>query len=247
MIIKNHRNPAPPWNTTLWKYMSFEKFLDIILNNRLYFSNATRFSDKNEGTLSEKTKTILLNSFIKEGLSKNDASMQVTTAQLNIDYKKNHSFVSCWTMDHDESYALWKIYLGGSKSGIAIKTNLKKLVDSIKRESLSEDCYLEKVVYNDYINDPIDIIGALTTKGKSYKYESELRLILLWRLVHNEFSKSKMIRAGITISVEPAALIDQIYLSPFGGRAFNNIVKQTLEIIDPIYSQKIKLSEIDDE
>jgi hypothetical protein len=228
--------------------MTLEKFLDIVLNHRLFFTNATRFTDKNEGTLSELTQKSLHKKFMREGKNSNDASFEVMTRQMNIENQKQTSYLNCWTIDHDESYALWKIYLSGSKSGIAIKTNVKKLIDSFTNPTYTDDydIYLEKVVYEDFIGEPVDLLGALTTKRKCYKYETELRLILRKETTNDKLTGKTMTRLGITSHINPEILIDQIYLSPFAGKSFNKIIKQTLELINPVYVQKIMKSEIDD-
>lgn len=248
MIVKNKRLPCPSWNTTIWRYISFEKFLDIILNHRLFFTNAIRFSDKNEGGISELTQDRLHKKYILSGKSENDASFDVMALQMNIEYQKQSSYLSCWTMDPDESYALWKIYLGGSKSGIAIRTNVKKLIDSFKTstKNVGNDIYLEKVVYEDFINDPVDVLGALTTKRRCYKYENEIRLIRIDPSQDAKLTKKSMTRLGITREINPEVLIDQIYLSPFATKQLNKIIKQTLDLINPLYTQKIRYSEIDD-
>jgi hypothetical protein len=248
MIIKNSRSSTPAWNTTIWRYMSFEKFLDIILNNRLFFTNATRFTDKNEGTISELTQSKWQKKLIREGKNENDAASEVSALQMNIDIQRHSSYINCWTIDPDESFALWKIYLSGSKSGVAIRTNVKKLLDSINSpvQNTESELYLEKVTYDDFIKEPVDIIGALTTKGKCYKYESELRIIKVVRTKISRTIGKPMTRNGISIAVKPHVLIDQIYLSPFSGKLLNKILVQALEKIDPIYINRIKESEIDD-
>lgn len=47
---------TPSHTETLWRYMSIEKFMAMLYNQSLYFPNLSSFSDKKEGTLSEKSK-----------------------------------------------------------------------------------------------------------------------------------------------------------------------------------------------
>lgn len=47
---------TPSHTETLWRYMSIEKFMSMLYNQSLYFPNISSFSDKKEGTLSEKSK-----------------------------------------------------------------------------------------------------------------------------------------------------------------------------------------------
>lgn len=247
MIIKNKRSTAPQWNATIWRYMSLEKFLDMILNNHLFFVNASRLTDKNEGTFSELTISRLEKKFRESGMSINDAELEVLALQIKIDHEKSSSYLNCWTLDHDESYALWKIYLGGAKSGVAVKTNVKRLVESIKASSEENDIFLEKISYEDYIKEPVDILAALTTKRKCYKYENELRLITFRDTKVGKITGKPMTRNGIIIKIKPEILIHEIYLSPFAGHSYNKVFKQILERLAPQFMENLKESEIKDE
>lgn len=247
MIVKNKRSTAPQWNATIWRYMSLEKILDMFLNDHLFFVNASRLTDKNEGTFSDLTISRLEKKFIEEGMNSNDAGMEVTSLQLKIDHEKSFSYINCWAIDHDESYALWKIYLGGAKSGVAIKTNLKRLIESLKDSAIDNDIFIEKIEYEDYIKEPVDKLAALSTKRKCYKYENEVRLITFRDPTIGKIIGKPMTRNGIRIKIDPEKLIDEIYLSPFAGNSFNKIFKQTLERIAPKYLSKLKESEIHDE
>lgn len=53
---KSPQFDTPSNREKIWKYMSIEKFMAMLHNNSLYFSNISSFSDKKEGTLSEKSK-----------------------------------------------------------------------------------------------------------------------------------------------------------------------------------------------
>jgi hypothetical protein len=148
MITKDSRFETPSWNTIIWRYMSFEKFLDIILENRLFFTNTSKMTDKNECSIPKKNADLLWSQGHKIYVSKwNEVS----------DLKRS-SFLNCWIISRFESYALWKIYLSGSKTGIAIKTNTKKLMaafDECKSPS-KENIFFGKVNYSDFIKGEID-------------------------------------------------------------------------------------------
>jgi hypothetical protein len=247
MIIKNKRSSPPRWNATIWRYLSLEKFLDMILNDQLFFVNAGRLTDKNEGTFSDLTIERLMKKSQELGKSTDEAEQEVESLQMEIDLRKRYSYLNCWTIDHDESYALWKIYLGGSKSGVAIKTNVKRLVESLDDKTSQQDIFLEKIDYQEYIKGPVDLLAALTTKRKCYKYENELRLIIFRDPPSLSAGVKRLTRGGIRIKINPEKLIDEIYLSPFAGYSFTSVFKQTLERLAPNYLTKLKESEINDQ
>lgn len=47
---------TPSDHQTIWRYMSIEKFMSMLYTQSLYFPNISSFSDKKEGTLSDKSK-----------------------------------------------------------------------------------------------------------------------------------------------------------------------------------------------
>lgn len=227
--------------------MSLEKFLDMILNDHLFFVNASRLTDKHEGTFSDLTISKLVRKFIETGKSEEEAEQEALSLQMDIDLRKRYSYLNCWTIDPDESYALWKIYLGGAKSGVAIKTNIKRLVESLDEQTDQKNIFLERISYNEYINEPVDLLASLTTKRKCYKYENEVRLITFKDPPVASKNGKRLTRSGIRIKINTERLINEIYLSPFAGYSFYSVFKQTLQRLAPSYLKKLRESEIIDE
>ncbi len=215
MIVKDPRFETPVWNTIIWRYMSFEKFLDVILENRLFFTNTTKMTDKNECSIPRKNADLLWSQghriLVKKWKEVSDL--------------KRSSFLNCWIMSRFESYALWKIYLSGSKAGIAIKTNTKDLITAFNdcKNPSNERIYFGKVNYTDFIQGEIDISKLITTKKQFYEFENEVRLVILKDPQEIENSNDEVIKwdDGIHINVDPNVLIDEIYLSPFCGSYCN--------------------------
>lgn len=240
MIIKDSRFTTPVWNTVIWRYMTLEKFLDIILEDHLYFTNTSNMTDKNECEIPKGNK--------KQFFSKSDS--ESITQWIDIHDRKKSSFLNCWIINRFESYALWKIYLGGAKNGVAIKTNIKNLIASINeiQNPSPETIFAAKVIYSDFIKDDIDIAHLITTKNHFYSFESEFRLIILKEPEYetNLNEKKLKIKDGVLINVDPIILIDEIYTSPFGGSYFRKILESTIKAIKPNLTSRIKKSEIKD-
>lgn len=251
MIVRNKGLEIPHGNTVVWRYVALDKFLDLLISQELFFSNAAKMSDKYEGLIPKRNQDYILKSIKKDGLSREDAEAERQKRLRNIHSLKELTLLNCWTISQSESYALWKIYLGGSKSGVAIRTTVSKLIKAIENggDSYKEDIFISKVKYTDFIMEEAENrFNVITTKNKFYDYEKELRLFIL----HNPTSVDSEIppyniSVGRRLKVDLNELIDQIYLSPFVGRWFDQTLIEILNKINPGLTKRIKNSEILDE
>ena len=54
-------------NRKIWRYMNLNKFLDLIINKHLFFTNISNLTDQHEGLLPIKTIQSKRRSLVKEG------------------------------------------------------------------------------------------------------------------------------------------------------------------------------------
>lgn len=103
MVKKLNGIKRPKDADTLWRYMSFEKFTNIIATESLFFSRADKYDDKFEG-------------YIPESVMR-----YYESAGIRIDPdQRQHIMCNCWHHGEEESMAMWdKYHL--RNSGIAIK------------------------------------------------------------------------------------------------------------------------------
>lgn len=251
MIVKHKDLEIPHGNTVIWRYVGLDKFLDLLMTQELFFSNAAKMSDKYEGLIPKRNQDYLLKSIKNSGLSKEDAENEKQQILEQIQSLKELTLLNCWTISQSESYALWKIYLGGSRSGVAIRTTVSKLTKAIKNgnDPFKEDIYISKVKYTDFIKDePENRFNVITTKNKFYDYEKELRLFIFHYPESDGGSYPPYnLSIGRRLKVDLNELIDEIYLSPFVGKWFDKTFVDILNNVNPTLSQKIKNSEILDE
>ena len=110
-------------NTFLWRYMSLPKFLDLILNERLYFADLVTLAkeDPYEGTLPLYSDYPVYIKKIVDSIpniqNQNLEIQKILPDYENIenianDFKKakQSTFVNCWHINKDENFAMWKIY-----------------------------------------------------------------------------------------------------------------------------------------
>lgn len=160
------------------------------------------------------------------------------------------TLVNCWSINRTESYALWKIYLEGSKTGVAVKSTVSKLKKAIENEtnSFEETIYLGKVDYSDYLpENGLNRFKIVTTKKEFYEFENELRLFIL----HYPKSEGGVnppydLEIGRNVNIETNTLVDEIYLSPFAGSWFQETLKETVKKIKPNLTKRLVTSSIRD-
>ena len=127
MIVKDKRLNKPHGNTVIWRYLGLDKFLDLLASNELFFTNAKKMTDKHEGVIPKRNEKHILKQLKSEGFNDEEAKYESQKRLHQTNSLRALTLLNCWTINQHESYALWKIYLGGDKSGVAIKTTVSKL------------------------------------------------------------------------------------------------------------------------
>lgn len=201
----------PHFNSNVWRYMDNQKFEWLLRYNALYLANAHMLSDQYEVKPSYKDMEILIQKLVKkEKVSSDDASAFISSIMPN----KDTTYINCWSVDATESYALWKIYLGGEKNGVAIKSKAYKLNKIAKTSGL-------EIGLVDYRNIPeiknLSPFRIITTKKPFYKFENELRLFTL--------REKEERKDSISIPILLSDLISEIYVSPFSDEEYFNQVQ----------------------
>lgn len=193
---------------TIWRYTNFPKFVNMLETQSLYFTRADILArlDPWEGhfhklTFLESYKTP---DFISKDIEENA--------------RKEHPlylFINCWHLNDEESDAMWKIY--GKDNGIAIKTTVGKLKNSIK--DTNEKIKFNKIDYRKRTKYPevSDSFERFSVKGISFKHEDEFRLF--------HFDENGKNYEGKIIIVSISDLVDKILVSPLSPDWFLNIVK----------------------
>lgn len=217
-MIKEYRGYNQPKDddTTVWRYMDFTKYVDLLSKRSQFFVKSSEFEDPFEGIYPIK--------------------MTDKNSQLHMISKKIRDFcyVNCWHMNDFESAAMWNLYLK-SVEGIAIKTtsgNLKKAF-----EECEEPILMSEVKYWDYESKDSELlyeetknefggstINSVIFKRKSFMHENELRLI------YNTFSFEDMETPptdfGKSINCNLDYLIDEIVVAPYAPDWFFELVKE---------------------
>ena len=190
------------------RYLSMEKFENMIEDKAIWFANADSFDDQRERS-------------IPRGFFRNWGEEKVQGYQ-----KINEvadcvigAYVTCWTKFCFENYALWKVY-NRECNGVCVVTPFEKLKKQI--DEAGEKPLWASVQYVDLFDDTVQYDlpwiffadGSIRNtrvkevyKQQAYEYEKEIRGIIYDLKIDSE--------KGFSVAIKPEELIDEIYISPF--------------------------------
>ncbi len=207
----------PKDDTTLWRYMSFEKFADILATESLFFSRADKYDDKFEGYMPE------------------SIIVFYESAGIRIDPNSFRPYImcNCWHHGNEESMGMWdKYHL--RNSGIAIKTTMENLKNSLPDEP---DVFIGQIEYienHNQIEMPDNpsieslVYSAYFYKRTSFEYEHEVRAVVsVEPFLHND-----PYEFGIPFEIEVKTLIDknsEIIVSPHADEWVTKTVRLIAE------------------
>ena len=215
---------TPNESLTIWRYLDFEKFMDLIIRNKLFLTRADKFKDPYEGVLK-----------LRDEVDYELHKLQLETKKFN--------FLNCWHINENQSDAMWKCFLK-TNNGLAIKTTIKKLKKSI--DNTVEDIYIGKVYYRDLrkitlselmkeeqnllCNGRGGTVNPFCYKRMDFEHEKELRIHFIDspipHLKKNEEKREPLEFKTININIQD--LIEEIVISPFSDEWFKGLVEDIL-------------------
>ena len=158
----------PKDEDTLWRYMSFEKFTNILATKSLFFTRADKYDDKFEGYIPEST-TLPYKPEVNPRVNRVDSNL------------RQYFMCNCWHHRERESMGMWDKYQLRN-SGIAIKTTMGNLKNSLPDDP---NVFIGKIEYienHNQIEIPTNVENFLHYpyfyKRTPFEYEHEVRAII---------------------------------------------------------------------
>lgn len=209
--------------SVICRYMDFSKFVDLLDSSCLFFPRLTvlRKLDPYEGSF------ILFGSHDKK-----DEKSKKLFKQLDKMLPKD-TYVSCWYLSDIESVALWKLF-PKSDEGIAIKSTIERLSQSIESKSSEHTIYMGSVTYGHEkikerkVNNPKSYSGddAVFTKRACFEHEKELRVVIY---AHDIGAPILRNQTGLKLEVNVESLISEVMISPEAPRWMEDLVKRVVK------------------
>lgn len=252
-------------NTLLWRYMSLPKFLDLILNGRLYFADLGTLSkeDPYESAFPLYADYPVYIKKIMDECKQNTNKDPQAAAILddafpdcqefekisnNFRIIKSSTFANCWHSNKDENYAMWKIYANNDAS-VAIVTDIEMLQNAITSDKEISAGFV-KYNYGKFLSQKriqglnsfknFNMLKKYLKKASFYKrgcfeYEKEFRLIYQADFVDENKNY---------VSVDINKLIKYIYISPSAEDFIKNIIKTTLNELKNCNKLQLEIEKI---
>lgn len=223
---------VPDNNSTLWRFMDLPKFLSLIQTQKLFFSRIDLMEDPYECAIGEKFREPIWDKYyfdffsyavnsvpgheneLSEDNVKEEAARLLKDLKASSTQKKQHTYIVCWHENKCESEAMWKLYTN-CQQGIAIKTTYLRLYQALSRNPSID---IGRINYIDY-SKRFAAIDSYWYKRLSFEHEHEVRAVI------RSFDNSC---PGMMIDVNIETLIEEIYISPYSGKWFKDVVKDLL-------------------
>lgn len=206
----------------LWRYVDFTKFVAMLNDGVLYHSRADLLGDPFECSYPKANRDYYLTfPFHVDGVSKEEQPEEHERRRMEIAENNNNfmigtgnfmaisCYINCWHLNQHESAAMWRLYLKNDE-GIAIRTTVRRLMDSMKTDVHPID--FGEVRYIDYDSHRIDETNALnyvTHKRLSYSHEREFRSVIWLR---NGMDTTQIY--GINKVVDIPTLVESVFIAP---------------------------------
>lgn len=209
----------PVANVTLWRYMDFTKFIDLLDKQALFFARADKFKDSLEGLVTEanmEMRAFLNQPAIKPYLS--DKMKEQVERDPNEELRKwrPHILVSCWHESRSENHDMWDQFGDKQgKKGIVVTTDYKSLRESLK---FSSQIYIGLVQYVDEWNlmsEP-SLYTIFSHKRREFEQESEVRAIAI---------SAGVPAVGAHYEVDPSILVKKVFVAPYAEDGFKECVE----------------------
>lgn len=193
----------------VWRHIDFVKFVSLLEERSLYFSNVKNFQDDPyEGSITK---------IMKDKLKSTPAGEHNI---MSMNHVRGLIYVSCWHLHEYESAAMWKQYASFGP-GIAIQSTVQRMKNALK--NTAERIHIGQVQYIDYNLHEfpnMNILLFALHKRLFFRADEELRMLAL---------EPPLGLSGRLINIDLEQLIERIYLSPGSPKWFEELVRKTLD------------------
>jgi hypothetical protein len=235
MITKVPGAYWPKDSIPVWRYLSFDKLINLLIHREIQFTRASLFTDQNEMRFLDASK----------GEDK-VTPQQAEQLEKRIRTLRDTTFVSCWSLGRSDSYPLWKIYLGGSRNGIAIRSTVGRLRASL--EQSPNNYFIGGVQYRRSAFDDIPTDEQLIcAKLEAYEYEREFRVFTRNPKRTHVLGDSSFTPNIMSEPIDIGRMLKSIYISPFASNWFETTVKDAISRLAPDLEVPIRTSKIQDQ
>ncbi|MCY3765790.1 MAG: DUF2971 domain-containing protein [Gemmatimonadetes bacterium] len=232
---ENPKSPPKPCSSAvLWRYMTFEKYIDMLFRRGAFFSYPCKLEDRHEAVLPRTTYKRLLVRLqqIMPGFEYYHNGI----LQMISDNLRNQHVVSCWHEMKHESHTMWRAYANRG-TGITVQTSFESLQKAFTSCAESGVKYVAgKVDYINYDTDDISMSEGMPLfyKREIFRTEHEVRIA--------RFAKANNDSPGVLCETDIDELVHKVVISPFTKDWEFEVVKATTAKFNKSLVDKIEFS-----
>ena len=221
MPYEPHKALPEPENadTTLWRYMSFAKFMSLLEGQEtLFFPRLPNLDDEHEGRIAEGT----IQQFRKrKEMAESDEEREKIEQNMRRIIGLQERFrellyVCSWNQNKVESLTMWRSYLDNAE-GVAIKTTFERLTEAFA--AADEEVHVGKVQYvnvEDFEGDWTNALNHARIKRLAFRDEREVRAVVV---------QEEITDPGIHVRVDLSTLVQSIVVAPDAGEWMQDLVE----------------------
>ena len=226
-------------STTLWRYMSLSKLLQMLQSRTIWFSRVDQLlaDDPYEGSLpfnlleSERSPKREAVTEKKHGMTAGSVAQMRKTFLETFKNQRERTFVSCWHSGSTDNDAMWRLY-GAEKDGSVC---VRSTVSLLSRElpSFISVGRVEYVNYEDQWLGNSSIYVPFFRKRTCFEHEREVRFLFNTNVDDLELSrKPGKDNTGWAVNFSPEVCLTNIFISPTAPSWFREVVEGALRELE---------------
>lgn len=220
----------PDADATIWRYMSFAKFVSLLNHKALFFSRISALPDASEGRLP------------RRNLQEWDAHVIASC-----EYARNTAALNCWHMRNGESWAMWQAYCGLTE-GVAIKSTYKRLTESFQSvEGSLSNLQVVAIGMVRYLDFEADLLASsngyapLMCKRNVFEDDREVRAVIVPdTFLRSAFEQNSLL--GLYMPVDLMGLVDAVVVAPEAATWMLDLVRLLVGGSFPVKRSSIALA-----
>lgn len=251
-MIKQFKNLSEAdLDLTVFRYLTFPKFISLLSYQALWFPKLNILRDKFEGGLPFHAEKNMRkgNEKWKKTFNSPELHAQIDNwPNTNVSNGKELTVVNCWFLGDSESQEMWSEYVGTSE-GVAIKSNIRKLAQYVYAHP--DHSQIGKVKYINFAEYTMSTYEASQAwerallKDDKYSHEQEVRIIT-FNFKHqgcismegrpytleqcSDKNMNNFENLGLYIGINFEKLVDTVILAPKVTDWLENLIRRIFEL-----------------
>jgi hypothetical protein len=236
-LLRRFKIPFDDDDARLWRYMSIDKFVSLVVSGTAYFRRLDLLQDQYEGALSTighaAHVAAIAHAVRDDGLAPGggDPYSQAYLAAGSIDELIRASiYTNCWTRNPHESWAMWNFF---GQNGVAIGSTIGRVRDAFQRGApldKSGPVFIGEVQYIDHEADDMDWTLPFLYKNYMFDWEREVRVgAFHFPREYSIKGFNQDHKTGLFLPIDPETLIAQVVVAPRSSEEFRAQVQIVME------------------